>query len=630
MSSQNPQKERDFDKLYAPLHRAILAGNLSGVAQRDNRFEYSVAGGGGKFVLWPGSGLQKKNINRPKDVRTDNEKTGMPHWIVAAERLETSRKYLRTIAQIDANWIEPLAQHLIQRIYLEPHWNSETGYVHAFEKVSLFGIVIVPKRRVNYGVIDPKTSRNIFIQSALVEGDLDTHLEFFVHNQSVLNEALKMQDKVRQPDIIKPESARYHFYQACIPDEVYDKRSLEKYTKTHPTQHWFMSLDDLCTTTADLSGFPDKLHTPDKRQTFDIQYRYAPGEPDDGLTLLVPQENIRQLESAQLGWLVPGLIAQKITALLKSLPKEIRRQIVPIPDTVKEMMGKIKFGEGDLYGQVCKEVTRLVGRIVVPTDFNTEQLPPELRINVRVLDNEGVTLGESKDFLSLRKELAPAKTVTAELRKPEKEFYTAHKREIKTQIQHLPDVNRLNLYARTLPDFDFQEEVGLLIAARAIESASMPPSIIAATQDVVKLIVPLLESYHQAKLTIDRNKPHPATLEAEEHLRCLMSADFLTATDWDCLREFPRYLRAVPMRFEKLRSGGENSDRQGTEELHQYWQKYLERRELHDLAGIEDPELEVFRWMIEEYRVSLFAQRLGTSMKVSPQRLDRQWEKVRR
>ncbi|MDR0327135.1 MAG: DUF3418 domain-containing protein [Planctomycetaceae bacterium] len=151
-----------------------------------------------------------------------------------------------------------------------------------------------------------------------------------------------------------------------------------------------------------------------------------------------------------------------------------------------------------------------------------------------------------------------------------------------------------------------------------------------AVQDVTKVIVPLLEAYQLAKLTVERNKPHPAAQEAEEHLTRLTPPGFLTATDWTILQQFPRYFRAVPMRFEKLRSGGEMADRQGTEELHRYWYKYLERQKLHDLAGIADPELDVFRWMIEEYRISLFAQRLGTSIKVSPQRLDKQFEKVRR
>jgi ATP-dependent helicase HrpA len=523
-------------------------------------------------------------------------------------------------------------------MYLEPHWDSTTGYVHAFDKVSLFGIVIVPTRRINYGTIDSKTSRDIFIQSALVEGDLDTSLAFFVHNQSVLNEAVKMQDKVRQPDMIKPESARYQFYQERIPDEVFDKRSLEKYAQNHSTQHWFMTLADLCEKSAEVSAFPDKL------ETFDIKYRYAPGDADDGITLVVPQDNMRQLEPARIGWLVPGLMTQKITALLKSLPKEIRRQIVPIPDTVKEMMKKIRFGEGDLEGQICKEVTRLVGRIVVPTDFNIDQLPPELRMNVRVLDTDGNVLGESKDFLTLRKELAPAEMTVANVQRAEKEFYEVHQREIKTQIQHLPGVDKLKLYAKTLPNFDFNEEVGLLIAARALAEErrqtadsrqqkrenETPSSVSLAVQDVAKVIVSLLEAYHQAQLSIERNKPHPSALEAEEHLIRLVLPGFLSATDWTYLREYPRYFRAVPIRLEKMRSGGEATDRQGMEELNRYWHKYLERQELHDLAGIVDPELDIFRWMIEEYRVSLFAQRLGTSMKVSPQRLDKQWEKVKR
>ena len=154
--------------------------------------------------------------------------------------------------------------------------------------------------------------------------------------------------------------------------------------------------------------------------------------------------------------------------------------------------------------------------------------------------------------------------------------------------------------------------------------------IVPAVQEVTKVIVPLLETYHQAKLAIEQNKPHPAALEAEEHLVRLTPSGFLTATDWNALREYPRYFRAVPMRFEKLRSGGESTDRRSVVELSRYWQNYLERRELHELADITDPELEVFRWMIEEYRVSLFAQQLGTSVKVSPQRLNKQFEKIKR
>jgi hypothetical protein len=624
--------ERDFNKLYEPLHRAILTGNLSGIAQRGNRFEYNVCGGG-KFVLWPGSGLQKKNAGNKKDFgkdnRNDTEKNGLPHWIVAAERLETTRKFLRTAAQIDAAWIEPLAKHLIQRVYLEPHWNRETGYVHAYEKVTLFGIIIVPKRRINYGPIDPKTARNIFIQHALVEEDLQPAavsretFAFFVHNQQVLEEAKKLQDKLRQPGIIRPESVRYQFYQERIPDDVYDQRSLAKWIQNNDreiVQTLFMTLDDLCTENADVSAFPDQI------QTFDIEYRYAPGSTEDGLTVIVPQDKIRQVEPARLGWLVPGLMEQKIAALLKSLPKDIRRQIVPIPDTVKDLMKVIRFGEGDLEGQICKEITRLAGRIVVPAHFNSEQLPPELQMNVRVLDHEGKVLGESKDFLSLRKEFVPMLQPAEKPVSGAENFYNAHKREIKTQIQYLPNSDKLKLYAKTLADFDFYERIGLLIAARALQSGGIVPAV----QEVTKVIVPLLESYHQAKLAIEQNRSMSAAAAEAEHVQRLTSAGFLLSTAWNWLCEYPRYFRAVPLRFEKFRSGGEAADRQGVAELSRYWQQYVECRELHEAAGIADEELEVFRWMIEEYRVSLFAQRLGTAAKVSPQRLEKQFEKVKR
>ncbi|MDR0610142.1 MAG: ATP-dependent RNA helicase HrpA [Planctomycetaceae bacterium] len=644
------QRKLNFEKLYDPLHKSILAGNLSGIAQRDNRCEYTI-GGGGKFVLWLGSGVhkyqqkqqqnhrQKQNNNRKE---TTGESAGLPHWILAAERLETSRRYLRTVAQINADWIEPMAKHLINRVYLEPHWDSETGYVHAYEKVSLFGIVIVPKRRINYGTINPEAARDIFIQSALVEGDLDTNLEFFVHNQKILDEARKLQDKLRHPDIVKPESVRYRFYQERIPDEVYDKRSLEKFAKQSSTEHWKMTLDDICTETMDVSAFPDQW------ESFDLEYNYAPGEQHDGLTLIVPQKELRQLEPSRLGWLVPGLIEQKITALLKSLPKEIRRRIVPIPDTVKELSANIQFGQGNLEDQVCRKITRMTGRLVVPSDFNKEQIPLELRMNVRVLDENGETVREDRDFNVLRKEFA---VPLQEQEKPpqyEQLFYTANKREIRTQIQWLPNADKLKIYAQPLRQFDFFDDLGQFFAARALQLEELPVNnqeefeqrsvsakqqIGIVVQEITKYIIPLLESFHQARLAVEQNKSaktETTCRDAEEHLKRLTEPGFLIQTPWRVLCEFPRYFKAIPLRFEKLRNGGEAFDRRAMLELQKYWEQYAERLELHVAAGITDPELTVFRWMLEEYRVSLFAQRLGTSIKVSPQRLDKQFEKIRR
>jgi ATP-dependent helicase HrpA len=402
-----------------------------------------------------------------------------------------------------------------------------------------------------------------------------------------------------------------------------------------------MTFDDLCTKTADVSSFPDQM------ESFDIEYHYAPGEPNDGLTVIVPQTELRQLEPARLGWLVPGLVEQKMTALLKSLPKEIRRQIVPIPDTVKELVTNIKFGQGNLEEQICREVTRLVGRLVVPSDFQMEQIPLELRMNVRILDESGETMGESRDFNVLRKEFSIPFREEEKPPQYEQIFYAAHKKDIRTHIQWLPEINKLKMYAQPLPQFDLFDDLGQLIVARALlseespvrnqeefehRSSSAKQRLGVAVQEITKLMAPLLESFHQARLALEQNRKTfgAGVLEAGEHLRRLTEPGFLHRTPWSVLREFPRYFKAIPLRFEKLRSSGEAADRQAAAELQKYWQQYTERLELHQAAGITDPELETFRWMLEEYRVSLFAQRLGTAYKISSQRLDKQFEKVRR
>jgi ATP-dependent helicase HrpA len=603
-----------------------LAGNLSGIAQRDNKIEYTICNNAGKFVLWPGSGLRKSQPDKPN--QKDSASSSLPHWILAAERVETTRRYLRTVAQIDERWIEPAAKHLIKRVYLEPHWNSETGYVHAFEKVSLLGIVIVPKRRINYGPIDPKTSRDIFIQSALVEGDLDTKLDFFLHNQQVIDEAKKMQDKVRHHDLLKPETFRYQFYQERIPDFVYDKRSLEKWLKDSPNDAAGirLKLSDVCADLADTSAFPDKL------QSFAIEYKYAPGETQDGLTVVVPQKELPRLEAKKLGWLVPGLLEQKLTVLLKSLPKEIRRTVVPIPDTVKQLMKIIPFGDGDLEERVCKEITRIAGRIVVRSHFNVEQIPQELQMNVRVLNDSGETIGEGRNFAAIRKQFAPVVVHSNRIaiQTDAEAFHGKHQREIRLQVIHLPNIEKLRMYAQPLPDFKFDDDVGLFLASRAVQS-----NIPSAVQEVTKMLSAFLEAYHEARKTLEQYKKtalgafRDACVDVKENMQRLTHRGFLVTVPWNWLTEYPRYFKAVPLRFEKLCSGGETADRNGTAELQHYWQQYTERKELHEAACLDDTELETFRWMLEEYRVSLFAQRLGTAVKVSPQRLAKQFEKVR-
>ncbi|MCL2744067.1 MAG: ATP-dependent RNA helicase HrpA [Planctomycetaceae bacterium] len=718
--------EKTPEELYTALHRSILSGNLSGIAQRLNRTEYLVCNSGGntteRFVLWLGSGLMKGNkieVGQENEVKKLIPKPSLPHWIIAQERIETSRRYLRTAAQIESSWLEPLAQHLLKRTYQEPHWDAETGYVHAFERVTLLGIVIVPRRRINFGPIDPKTSRDIFIQYALVEGMLITQLGFFEYNRAVLEEAKTLQDKLRNYDVLRPQTAQYEFYQRQIPEEVFDLRSLEKWAKEAGNeQRLYFTLRDLCN--ADLpenilQQFPDKLETFDGG-TAKVEYRYAPEEEADGVTVIVPKEGLKQLNPHQLGWLVPGLMEQKIIALLKSLPKDLRRQIVPVPDTARVMVKEINFGQGKIEEQVARQVSKLIGRLVTPADFNGEKIPRELQMNVRVLGEDGKTVGEGRNLDTLRKDFGVKTTETVSIKhaqwnrsgltdwdfgllpeyieieragvkfkafpmlyvsretdnsgkvkdvvslcladSPDKAiretqrgivqlYYLLNHRLLLRQISNLPSVNQLRAYAHGLPNFDFQTDFALLLAARCLEIDTPPlprsqaeyqqrcnsakERTLLVVQELTRWIADFLENFHTARLTLERNKnirDKSAYEEAAQHFRCLTESGFLINTSWQFLKEFPRYFKAVPLRFEKLKSNS-GSNQKAMEELLHYRKQYEERLELHLAAGIDDTELEVFRWMLEEYRVSLFAQQLGTAMKVSPQRLDKQFEKVR-
>lgn len=687
--------------LYDALHRAVLTGLLIGIAQKGEGGEY-VAALGGKFVLWPGSGLASKR----------------PAWIVAAERVETSRRFLRCCARIQPGWIEPLAETLLLKSYSHPHWRCETGYVHAYEKVTLFGLAIVPKRRINYGPIDPKQAREIFIQRALVEEEFDSALDFFVHNKATLEQARSLQAKLRSYDLLRAESTRYEFYQARIPDGVYDTATLKKWLKTlsnDETKRLEFSLAEICTHSIDpttLKRFPDELPVMD--ETVRLEYRFEPGTDGDGLTAIVSAETLAGSDVRRAaGWLVPGLLESKIAALLKSLPKQIRRSLVPIPDTAREIAGKLLFGEGDFYTVLAKETSRLAGQLVTPGDFCLDRLPRELLLNLRVVD-DGETIAESRDADELIERLGVEKRQTLErlddplwtrdgieawdfgpfpesvtlvrrgrtftaypaicdgesvAGKPQsvslrlfdsaqkaneatrfgltRLFFLAAKRDLRTQADWLPDADRLRAIAATLPDFPFNTVIGELIAARAFQSETVPiprsegdyhrlvaaakGRIGSATTEITYWSKAFLNAYQSARLVIEKQR---AALFTEARGDCrrlferLLFPGFYRTVPWERLREYPRYFQAIVVRYDGLAAGKSAADHSASVELADYWDRCESASVRQSEAGVYDPELETFRWMIEEYTVSLFAQKLGTAVKVSPVRLEKQWEKV--
>jgi ATP-dependent helicase HrpA len=690
---------------YAAIHRSLLAGLLSSVANRGETNEYTAAGGG-KFFLWPGSGAAGSK----------------PKWIVAAELVETTRRYLRIVARIDPAWIEPLAAHLVNRSYSDPQWNRKAGGAMAFEKVLLFGLTIVARRRVRYTAIDPLVSRRLFIQHGLVEGDFDTRAEFLHHNRRLVLELEAQAAKTRRREWIIDPQIVADWYEARLPAAVVDGPSLERWQKD--AQRLNRRL--LFLTEADLLGglpvdapadeYPDELRI--DRLKLPLAYHFEPGAEQDGVTVTVPREGLAQLSEERLGWLVPGLVADKVEALIRSLPKAVRRSFGPAPDISRKIAAELGFASGPLLPLVAQALSRASGERITPEMFQHERLPPHLRMKVRVVDRGGQTVIEGRDLTAIREHLgdepppepvagnspwhrdgvtkwdfgplprhfdlrrsgliltrypalvdagasaalrlvdSPAEAMAQTRLGALRLFALSEHRELKTQVQWLPQLEKLRLFAAPLAkERAIEDQLLDLIAARAFypgagnaaeagnATEGVPDSaeayeaqrligrknILPAVQEVTKLALPLLEAYHDVRLALEQSRPPTwqyAVDDLSGQLAQLVPAGFLIATPWEWLVHFPRYLRAMSLRLKKLASGGMPRDKQGHDLVSPRWQASQARAADHRRRNYSDPQLVQHRWLIEELRVSLFAQELGTSQPVSPQRLDKHWEKV--
>ncbi|MBI1900206.1 MAG: ATP-dependent RNA helicase HrpA [Planctomycetia bacterium] len=684
-ASQSPRRED-----YGAIHRALLTGLLSNVAHLGEGREYTVAGGV-KMHLWPGSGLFAKT----------------PKWVMAAELVETSRRYLRTVAKIDVEWIEPLALHLVNRSYSEPQWDRKGGSAIAFEKVSLFGLPIVPRRRVRLGKIDPATAQELMIRDGLVPGEIDTRAEFLQHNLKLAEEAEKLRAKARRNDLLRDEEARFEFYDARLPADVYDAPSLETWRKEaerKEPKRLFMRLEDLLRDEARdvrAEDFPDAIAVDQMKLA--LEYRLEPGAEGDGITLTVPKEAVGQIDPRRLGWLVPGLLEQKIAALIKTLPKDLRRLCVPVPETAKRVVGELRFGHGSMETQAAAALCKLTGQEVRAEMFEADKLPPHLRMNVRVVDAEGATVAASRDLAELREKVGPsaapieivddprfmrdgikrwdfgdlpehvtvarggitlkafpalvdagdavslrlfdspelaARQMRSGLRRL---FYLA---EGKSLRPGLPNAEALLLRASTFikPD-EFRRQAAQRIAERAfLAEGELPRTeadflalqkfgrsrIAAATQEVAGVLAALVEAQHLARVALESLPKGPLAHAAQDvkvQLAALLPPRFLVEAPWQWLKEFPRYLRAIQSRLEKLPRNVDR-DRRHTEEVARLWDEYAKRAAESERLSIVDEELVAYRYLLEEYRVSLFAQELGTAVPVSPKRLAKQWEKV--
>lgn len=678
---------------YAALHRALLTGLLSGVAFRHQAYEYRGAGNS-RFYLWPGSSVF---ATRPK-------------WIMAAEIVETNRRYARSVAAIEPEWIEELAPHLIEKRHVNPFWSRRRGAAMVHEKVSLFGLPLITQRVVPLGPLDPVTARRMFIEHGLVEGQMAAPFGFVQHNRRLVARVLQWAAKTRDAAWYYAIGALAAFYDERLPRHVWDLASLRAWLpeaerkepgRLHVPFEQLLPPQKL---PVKENAFPDVF--PVATHRFPLEYHYEPGSPKDGVIITIPSELVSELDPDQLEWFVPGRIEEKVTALIRSLPAAARRCLVPAPDTARAILTELNFGELPLLKALARCLSRRAGVEIRPADFRLDELPAHLRFRYRLVDSTGSTVLITSDWNEVTRRAAQLQGPTtarpwhgdgftqwtfgdlpelAELRfgpvrliryptlvdqansvglravdsrsaadsqlkqGVRRLFVLAERAQLRAHLAWLPQADRLREMARGLmSEQDWERQVMDLLADRALAMDSKLPRtaeafaelcrlaserLPTAVQQVTALLGPLLHGHqliHERLACADNPLLRDAVEDMQFQLSQLMSVGFLLSTPWFWLQQYPRYFQAMLYRWDRLHSGGLGRDRQAMEIWLRRWKQYEALRDEQQELRICDEHLVHYRWMLEEYRVALFAQPLGTVVPVSEKRLDAQWEKTRR
>ncbi|NUK66619.1 ATP-dependent RNA helicase HrpA [Streptomyces lunaelactis] len=377
------------------VHTSLLAGLLSHIGLKDTDKNEYLGARSAKFAIFPGSALFKKP----------------PRFIMSAELVETSRLWARVNAKVEPEWIEPLAQHLIKRTYSEPHWEKDAAAVMAYERVTLYGVPIVAQRKVNYGRIDPETSRDLFIRNALVEGDWRTHHKFFADNRKLLTEVEELEHRARRRDILVDDETLFDFYDQRVPEHVVSGAHFDswwKHTRRDEPELLDFEREMLINEKA---GSVTKDDYPDSwRQgalTFRVTYQFEPGADADGVTVHIPLQVLNQVTSEGFDWQIPGLREDVVMELIRSLPKPIRRHYVPAPNYAKAFLERAVPLQEPITATLARELQRMVGVPVTADDFDLDRMPDHLRITFRIVDERRKNLAEDKDLEALKLQLRP-------------------------------------------------------------------------------------------------------------------------------------------------------------------------------------------------------------------------------
>ena len=710
-------RPREFGASPGRIHRALLTGLLRCVGARTPEGGYSGLRGTA-FRLASGSVLHP----------------AVAPWIVAAEIVETERAYAFVAGRVRAEWVEKAAGDLVRRTHFDAHWDARRAEPMVFEQVALYGLTLVTGRRVRFAPVSRDGAREVFVRSGLVECGYACAHAFVERNARELERLRVVEHKLRSPGAVVSDDAVFAFYDARIPSHVVDGRTFEE---------WLSGLDEDAVRALELgrediapgvppareADFPDVLGAGD--QAFGLAYRFAPGEDDDGLTLTIPLDVLVDLDPGRFEWLVPGMLEEKVLALLRALPKSVRRAVMPLAGAGREFVAGARFGDGSLNESLARFLDRTRG-VAVPRDAWSparlqRALPAHLLMRFEVTDGDGAVLGRGRRLDAIERRLAgrtgraePRKRpgsgrnerghaswtfgavpVEAEDRSGDRPgvvfpalrdigsgvivehfqargaaersqhgglvrlFSLALRREARECLRALPGIDELCLlYAMIAspPDWvdppvraagepepgtgaEARRDLVDRTVARVFVACAGPirergrfeealaggrgdfADGLASSIDGGLAILRSARAVRQLIGAPDLHAPPESLADARRQLDGLVHHGFLAATPDDAFASLPRYLQALRVRLEKLRRGGANDVRRLAEILPLQQRLESKARDLR-ARGRSDAELARHRWMLEEYRVSVFAQELGTAFSVSRKKLDEQWSRV--
>ncbi len=690
-AQSNIQEDDKYAKKYDVIHQSLLTGLLSNIGFQEENQEY-LGANGRKFFIFPASGLRKRS----------------PKWLMSAEIVETSRLFARTVAIIQPQWVEYAAKHLLKYHYSEPRWEKRAMQVAADERTTLYGITVNPKKRINFGLIDPVVSRQLFIRHALVYGEYNCKAEFFSHNRQLIEEVEGLEAKSRRRDILVDEEILYDFYDQHIPDNIYSGPAFEKwrnkFEQKNPqalllTREYLMQRDD-----SHVQGeqYPDHLKVLD--MMLPLSYHFEPGSENDGVSIRLPAAAINQLNNEDFDYLVPGMLEEKVIEFIKSLPKQVRKQFVPAPEYAKACLESLQTSDdkkGSIVAVIAESLRRMTGFRIDAELLLAHQFNDHMLMRFEVIDESGKTIKTGRDLERLKQSIGKAATTNLTKVSSEKSIervgITAWDFEVLPEST-VVDVSGMKIKAwPALVDKGDSVEIKLFDSANKAQQqngllrlillkyADESKALLKQTPDLAKMclhynstgkcdelkksiventfrlnfitdelltnkhgtdlketqfnhhlenhkgnlsdtlkelsqqLLTLLPLNHQIrkqlKGTIDLSLLETLN-DVRDQLEALVYAGFLDDLSMDELRQYPRYLKAIIKRLDKL-AGDAHKDRGLFLQVQPFWDDY---KKLRNKEGNSDKVTQI-RWMLEEFRVSLFAQDLGTAYPVSAKRI---------